>query len=169
MNICLFSDSGEIRKDLRKDLKLRRRDLFERDVEHNPYCTSRLRGLFQKTLNPSKPVPSKILIFPGSDVTHFLSRAEYPGDGRHYGYGMYLPFFRTFQGIAHEYALATPKIQSHLIALGDSTDPLSRHTSKLAWNSRLISCSSEIQQRSRSIKAGRPKDRQIGTSGIGLS
>jgi hypothetical protein len=155
MNLCL-QDSSDQKESKDSDyqvkfglnMNLRRRKLTEGiSDEKNLFCTPALRGLFLRTHHPNKkPVPSKILIFPGTDISHFLSMAQYPSDGRHYGSAMYLPFLRTFQGIAHEYALATPDLQSHFLALEDSVETSRRNSSTTAWNVRLHSCDTEIHR-----------------------
>ena len=69
-------------------------------------CPDDIRGALSHKLTEGSignTVPSKILIFPSSQISSFLIDANYPSDGRHYGFPMYVPFMRSLQGVAHEF------------------------------------------------------------------
>jgi hypothetical protein len=114
-----------------------------------------MRGLFWKNTSATRmsssseeetmrAVPSKVLVFPGSEVSYFLSQAKYPNDGRHYGFGMYLPFKRALQGIAHEYARATPHQRTSLMALDNERHSKRDKEAENVWQERLAACYHEL-------------------------
>lgn len=140
MNICLRSNPSE------DHFQSARRLSHEWGIPLRKFCPSSMRGLFWRNDSVTSIVPLKILVFPGSEVSFFLSRANYPNDGRHYGPGMYLPFKRSLQGIAHEYAKATSDQENSVITLyeeEEGPDDLHAQAEK-AWESRLNNCYNEM-------------------------
>lgn len=141
INICLRSPLSD---DEFYNSTSHRQLFFDLGIPLSQQCPPSMKGLFRKNSILHPAVPSKILVFPGSEISYFLSQAEYPNDGRHYGMGMYLPFKRSLQGIAHEYAKATADKSSSLLALFNSPDKETRQRADEVWTGRSHSCYHEI-------------------------
>jgi hypothetical protein len=136
MNICLRSDPSE------DHFPTTRRLSSDLGIPMRKLCPPSMKGLFWRNGSTTSVVPMKILVFPGTEMSLFLSRANFPNDGRHYGLGMYFPFKRSLQAIAHEYAKATPDRESSVVALyaeRDVTDFIRAQAEKV-WESRLNTC-----------------------------
>jgi hypothetical protein len=136
MNICLRSNPSE------DHFQSTRRLSNDLGIPMSRLCPTSMKGLFWRNGSVPSPVPLKILVFPGSEVSSFLSRANFPNDGRHYGLGMDLPFKRSLQGIAHEYAKATPDQESSVIALYEERELIDsiQDRAEKAWERRLNAC-----------------------------
>jgi hypothetical protein len=152
VNLCL--QTNPLDEELLANLThTQRRLIHDMGIPHDKLCPKSMRGLFWRSDAEEKlrAVPSKVLVFPGSEVSYFLSQASYPNDGRHYGFGMYLPFKRALQGIAHEYARATTHQRASLMALvvdkergGGMSSKKNQKEGESVWHERLEACYHEL-------------------------
>jgi hypothetical protein len=100
LNACLSHDSNQKIKanEIRQvpDLNMGKLSL-------DLLCPPDMRGALLRDRGDEHIAPAKILVFPASDISKYLTSINYPSDGRHYGPAMYIPFMRSLQGIAHEF------------------------------------------------------------------
>jgi hypothetical protein len=104
-------------------------------------CPPDMRGALLRDRGYEHIAPAKILVFPASDISKYLTSINYPSDGRHYGPAMYIPFMRSLQGIAHEYALAFPKLSGSVwTGVGRKDSMMSEKFLKKVWRERMEAC-----------------------------